>query len=85
MPHNPDINHINDGSGISQTLIENEVWLHRSCKLAYCELKLNCAKDQANKRKVEYDSTDCPSPVKTRTKYKLKLQHLLLKTQFVCV
>ena len=70
LPHNLNMNHINDGSGISQTLIKNKAKWHRDCKKLYCELKVNRAKDRVNKRKAEYDSTDCPSAVKTRRKDK---------------
>ena len=70
LPHNLNMNHINDGSGITQTLIKNKAKWHRDCKKLYCELKVNRAKDRVNKRKAEYDSTDCPSAVKTRRKDK---------------
>ena len=70
LPHNLNMNHINDGSGISQTLFKNNAKWHKNCKNSYCEEKFKRAKGRLNKRKAEYDSTDCPSGVKTRRKDK---------------
>ena len=64
LPNNLDINRINDGSGISQTLQKNNAGWHKNCYLAYSEVKLERAKEK--KRTIEEDGTDCPSPVKTR-------------------
>ena len=62
LPHKLNFNHINDGTGISQTLHKNNARWHKSCYLAYCPQKL----ERAIKRRNEDEGTDCASPVKTR-------------------
>ena len=62
LPHKLNFNHINEGSGISQTLQKNNARWHKSCYLAYCPQKL----ERAIKRRNEDEGTDCASPVKTR-------------------
>ena len=44
LPHNLNMNHINDGSGISQTLFKNNAKWHKNCKNSYCEEKFKRAK-----------------------------------------
>ena len=40
LPLNLDINRINDGSGISQTLKSNNAFWHKNCNLYLCKYKL---------------------------------------------
>ena len=66
LPFKLDINRINDGSGISQTLKSNNAFWHTNCNLAFCDYKLERAQKRENKRNIKNKDTDCPSPVKTR-------------------
>ena len=66
MPLDLDIDRINDGSGIENTLQKNKAFYHKSCHKQFCNMKLERAQKQACKRKIEDIDTENSSPVKTR-------------------
>ena len=66
MPNNLDIDLINDGSGIQQTLEKYKAGYHRKCRLKFSTV-LNRTEKKI-KKKSDNDSNDSNSPVKTRKK-----------------
>ena len=65
MPFNIDINSINDGSGIHQTLEKNKAGYHKYCRLGF---STTLTREIGKKSKNEDVSNESSSPVKTRQK-----------------
>ena len=68
---NLDIDRINDGSGVMQTLEKNHAGFHRDCKLKLYSLlrrERSCISAINKKRKTMDDNDESSSPVKTRQK-----------------
>ena len=65
LPSGVDIERMNDGSGILQTLEKNNAGFHRLCKLDMTK-KLKRFKEKNPKRKSNDNSIESCSPVKTR-------------------
>ena len=64
LPPKIDLNNINDGSGIEQTLKKNRAGFHKFCKLDHTKI-LKRAKKRKQKKSMD-DSIENCSPVKTR-------------------
>ena len=67
MPIQIDIARLDDGCGISQTLQSNNACWHKSCRLQFCNMKLQRARKRAQVDKQGNGDTNKPSPVKRRS------------------
>ena len=65
LPLNIDIQRLNNGSGIENTLASNQAKWHKSCNMLFSDLKLDRARKQSNCSSPVEDS-ETSSPVKTR-------------------
>ena len=68
IPLNINITRLNNGSGISQTLQSNQGCWHKSCWLLFHKMKLERAKQRTQKRKLQNQYIDNPSPIITRSR-----------------